>query len=94
MQDADRDRMLRAGIAENDSAETTLDQFAKLGVDLLRVELRAVEFCALVEIDIGRIRVAKAPAGVFDVEKALLGPPEESLGMHSHLMRQAVFFNS
>ena len=73
---------------------TAIDQFAKFGVDLLRVELRAIEFCAPVEIDIGRIRVAKAAAGLFDIEKTLLGPPEEALGMHSHFMRQTVFFNT
>src|SRR5512134_105103 len=52
VQDADRDRMLGAGIADDDGAVAVLHQFADAQVDGVGGEIRGVDLAALVEIDV------------------------------------------
>ena len=59
-----------------------------LRVDLLPSrDFGAVELGAPVEIDVRSVRISVSAGFFGEIEKSLLGTPEESLGVHSHLVR-------
>src|SRR5262245_6931494 len=68
VQDADRDRMLGAGIADDDRAVAVRHQFANAQIDLLRRHVGGVDLCPLVEIDIVSIGQRVALRGLAQVE--------------------------
>ncbi|MCL4855619.1 MAG: hypothetical protein KJZ78_29995 [Bryobacteraceae bacterium] len=69
-------------------------QLAKLNVDLLRIEILAVDLGALVEVNVRRIRIAKTNILFGDIEESLLRPAGETFGMHAHLMAEMVLLRS
>src|SRR5262245_48212391 len=92
IQDADRDRMLGAGIADDDCAVAVPHQFANAQVDGFGLEIARVDLGALVEIDLEGVGQAKAvmPVAQINVEEFLNRAAFELLGMQSHLVGAAL----
>src|SRR5262245_23815736 len=92
VQDPDRDRMLGAGIADDNRAVAVRHQFANTQIDGFGLELAGVDLGALVEVDLEGVRQAKAVVAVaqIDVEEFLNRAAFELLGMQPHLVRAAL----
>jgi hypothetical protein len=91
VQDANRERVLRARVPEHNSTHTSIQKFTQFGVDLRGSKVGTIELGSLVEIDVQSVRIAVAATLLREVEKSLLRSPEESLGVHAHFMRAMVF---
>jgi hypothetical protein len=90
IENADGDRMLGAGILEDDGPVAVLHQLADAQIYGVRRHVGGVDLGALVVIDVVGVRQREAVLGLveIEIEEDLLRAAAKLLGMQPHLVRE------
>ena len=88
VENADGDRMLGAGILDDDGAVAVLHQLADAQIDGVRRHVGGVDLGPLVEVDIVGVRQREAVLRLveIEIEEDLLRAAAKLLGMQPHLV--------